>query len=54
MLYMLVERYLSGPGPVYERAAACGRPIRQALLATPAQFTLRDPHRLPVDDPELR
>jgi len=25
MLYMVIERYLSGPGPVYERAAAHGR-----------------------------
>jgi hypothetical protein len=25
MLYMVVEQYLSGPEPVYERAAARGR-----------------------------
>ena len=23
--YMVIERYLAGSGPVYERAAACGR-----------------------------
>jgi uncharacterized protein DUF3303 len=25
MLYMVVERYVAGPGPVYERAATHGR-----------------------------
>jgi Protein of unknown function (DUF3303) len=32
MLYMVVERYLSGPGPVYERAAACGRMLPEGLV----------------------
>jgi hypothetical protein len=31
MLYMVVERYLSGPGPVYERAAARGRMLPEGL-----------------------
>jgi len=31
MLYMVVERYLSGPGPVYERAAAYGRMLPEGL-----------------------
>ena len=31
MLYMVIERYLSGPGPVYERAAAQGRMLPQGL-----------------------
>jgi Protein of unknown function (DUF3303) len=32
MLYMVVERYLSGPGPVYERAAARGRMLPDGLV----------------------
>jgi hypothetical protein len=32
MLYMVVERYLSGPGPVYERAAAHGRMLPEGLV----------------------
>jgi hypothetical protein len=32
MLYMVVERYLSGPGPVYERAAARGRLLPDGLV----------------------
>jgi hypothetical protein len=31
MLYMVVERYLSGPRPVYERAAARGRMLPEGL-----------------------
>ncbi|HMD94873.1 MAG TPA: DUF3303 family protein [Trebonia sp.] len=31
MLYMVVERYLSGPGPVYERFAAHGRMLPEGL-----------------------
>jgi hypothetical protein len=31
MPYMVIERYLSGPGPVYERAAACGRMLPEGL-----------------------
>jgi hypothetical protein len=31
MLYMVVERYLSGPGPVYERVAAHGRMLPEGL-----------------------
>jgi hypothetical protein len=31
MLYMVVERYLSGPEPVYERAAARGRMLPGGL-----------------------
>jgi len=31
MLYMVIERYLSGPRPVYERAAAEGRMLPQGL-----------------------
>jgi hypothetical protein len=31
MLYMVVERYLSGPEPVYERAAAYGRMLPEGL-----------------------
>jgi hypothetical protein len=31
MLYMVIERYSSGPGPVYERAAAQGRMLPDGL-----------------------
>lgn len=31
MLYMLIERYTKGPGPVYERAAAQGRMLPDGL-----------------------
>jgi len=31
MFYMVVERYLSGPEPVYERAAAHGRMLPEGL-----------------------
>jgi Protein of unknown function (DUF3303) len=31
MLYMVIERYLSGPGPVYARAAARGRMLPEGL-----------------------
>jgi Protein of unknown function (DUF3303) len=32
MRYMVIERYLSGPGPVYERAAARGRMLPEGLV----------------------
>jgi hypothetical protein len=32
MHYMVIERYLSGPGPVYERAAARGRMLPEGLV----------------------
>ena len=31
MRYMVIERYLAGPGPVYERAAASGRMLPDGL-----------------------
>lgn len=31
MLYMVIERYLSGPRPVYERAAVRGRMLPEGL-----------------------
>lgn len=31
VLYMVIERYLSGPGPVYERAAERGRMLPEGL-----------------------
>jgi Protein of unknown function (DUF3303) len=31
VLYMVIERYLAGPGPVYERAAARGRMLPAGL-----------------------
>jgi len=57
MLYMVIERYRSGPGPVYERAAASGRMLPDGLgyvnswVAAPAMdrcFQLME-----TDDPAL-
>jgi Protein of unknown function (DUF3303) len=31
MLYMVLERYVAGPGPVYERAATKGRMLPEGL-----------------------
>jgi hypothetical protein len=31
MLYMVIERYVAGPGPVYERAATHGRMLPEGL-----------------------
>jgi hypothetical protein len=31
MFYMVIERYRSGPGPVYQRAAASGRMLPDGL-----------------------
>jgi hypothetical protein len=31
MLYMIIERYTAGPGPVYERAASRGRMLPDGL-----------------------
>jgi uncharacterized protein DUF3303 len=31
MLYMVIERYKAGPGPVYERAATHGRMLPEGL-----------------------
>jgi hypothetical protein len=31
MRYMVIERYLAGPGPVYERAASRGRMLPDGL-----------------------
>src|SRR5689334_37456 len=31
MFYMVVERYVAGPGPVYERAASHGRMLPEGL-----------------------
>jgi hypothetical protein len=41
VLYMVVERYLAGPGPVYERAAARGRMLPDGL-AYVASWVARD------------
>jgi len=32
MLFMVIERFLHGPGPVYERAATSGRMLPDGLL----------------------
>jgi hypothetical protein len=31
MRYMVIERYLAGPGPVYQRVAASGRMLPEGL-----------------------
>jgi len=42
MLYMVIERYLSGPGPVYERAAARGRMLPEGLTYVDSWVTDED------------
>ena len=56
MLYMVIERYLSGPGPVYERAAARGRMLPEGLVYVNSWVT-HDLQRcyqvMECDDPRL-
>lgn len=37
VLYLVVERYLAGPEPVCERAAACGRMLPEGLVYVTAR-----------------
>jgi hypothetical protein len=45
MLYMVIERYLAGPGPVYARAAAHGRMLPEGLAYVSSWVTAGDMDR---------
>jgi hypothetical protein len=57
MLYMVVERFLHGPGPVYARAAECGRMLPEGLEYVASWVEERDLSRcfqlMETDDPAL-
>jgi hypothetical protein len=58
MLYMVIEKYTSGPGPVYERAAARGRMLPEGLRYVDS-WTVDDERLdtcyqlMETDDPDL-
>jgi len=55
--YMVVERYLDGPGPVYERAARSGRMLPTGLEYVDSWVDARSLDRcfqlMDTDDPAL-
>jgi hypothetical protein len=57
MRYMVIERYRSGPGPVYERAAARGRMLPDGLRYVSSWVAAGDMDRcfqlMEADDPAL-
>jgi hypothetical protein len=57
MRYMVVETYLRGPGPVYERAAERGRMLPPGLAYVESWVDARSLDRcyqlMETDDPEL-
>ena len=57
MLYMVIERYRSGAGPVYERAAARGRMLPDGLSYVSSWVAAGDMDRcfqlMETDDPAL-
>jgi hypothetical protein len=57
MLYMVIERYIAGPGPVYERAAARGRMLPDGLKYVSSWVTAGSMDRcfqlMEADDPAL-
>jgi hypothetical protein len=57
MLYMVIERYRSGPGPVYRRAAASGRMLPDGLGYVNSWVTAPGMDRsfqlMETDDPAL-
>jgi hypothetical protein len=57
MLYMVIERYIAGPGPVYERAAARGRMLPDGLRYVSSWVTAGSMDRcfqlMEADDPAL-
>jgi len=57
MLYMVIERYRSGPGPVYERAAALGRMLPDGLRYIGSWVAAGEMDRcfqlMETDDPDL-
>jgi hypothetical protein len=57
MLYMVIERYTAGPGPVYERAAARGRMLPDGLRYVSSWVTAGSMDQcfqlMETDDPAL-
>jgi hypothetical protein len=57
MLYMVIERYLDGPGPVYQRAAESGRMLPEGLGYLSSWVTADGMDRcfqlMETDDPAL-
>ena len=57
MLYMVIERYLDGPGPVYRRAAESGRMLPEGLAYVSSWVVAEDMGRcfqlMETDDPAL-
>ena len=57
MLYMVIERYLDGPGPVYQRAAESGRMLPDGLAYVSSWVAAQDMGRcfqlMETDDPAL-
>jgi hypothetical protein len=57
MLYMVIERYLDGPEPVYLRAAASGRMLPEGLAYLSSWVTAEGMDRcfqlMETDDPAL-
>jgi hypothetical protein len=57
MLYMVIERYRSGPGPVYERAGARGRMLPDGLRYVSSWVAAEGMDRcfqlMETDDPAL-
>jgi precorrin-4 methylase len=57
MLYMVIERYLDGPEPVYRRAAESGRMIPDGLAYVSSWVAAEDMGRcfqlMETDDPAL-
>ncbi len=57
MLYMVIERYLAGPEPVYQRAAASGRMLPDGLAYLSSWVSAEGMDRcfqlMETDDPAL-
>ena len=58
MLYMVIERYTSGPGPIYERAARLGRMLPEGLRYVDSWIDATPPmdrcfQLMETDDPSL-
>ena len=58
MLYMVIERYTSGPGPIYERAARLGRMLPDGLRYVDSWIDATPPmdrcfQLMETDDPAL-
>ena len=58
MLYMVIEHYTSGPGPIYERAARLGRMLPDGLRYLDSWIDAAPPmdrcfQLMETDDPSL-